>query len=166
MRNALLWGMLAVVLLVSNYLIVTKERILRHGDMVLVELAPRDPRSLLQGDYMALRYRINNKIASEVKEKSADGHIVVTLDENSVAQFQRIHRAQPALGSAERLLRFRKRGIVVRVASDAYFFQEGHAGFYQAARYGELRVDATGNAVLVGLRDVEFQSLQAIVVTQ
>jgi uncharacterized membrane-anchored protein len=41
----------------------------------------------------------------------------------------------------------------VRVATDAYFFQEGTSGKYASARYGELRVDDDGSSVLVGLRD-------------
>jgi uncharacterized membrane-anchored protein len=41
----------------------------------------------------------------------------------------------------------------VRVGSDAFHFQEGNAARYQRARYGELRVDAEGTSVLVGLRD-------------
>ncbi|MFX7329222.1 GDYXXLXY domain-containing protein, partial [Acinetobacter baumannii] len=33
-----------------------KEMLLKEGQLVLLPLAPVDPRSLMQGDYMALRY--------------------------------------------------------------------------------------------------------------
>jgi uncharacterized membrane-anchored protein len=47
----------------------------------------------------------------------------------------------------------------VRIAGDAFFFQEGQAAIYQPARYGELRVAGDGDAVLVGLRDGELRPL-------
>ena len=40
-----------------NWSIYQKEQTLRDGQLVLFELAPVDPRSLMQGDYMSLRYR-------------------------------------------------------------------------------------------------------------
>jgi len=51
------------------------------------------------------------------------------------------------------LLRFRKRGKSVRLASDAFFFEEGQWETYRGARFGEIRVDDAGSAVLIGLRD-------------
>ena len=39
-----------------NWSIYQKEQTLRDGQLVLFELAPVDPRSLMQGDYMSLRY--------------------------------------------------------------------------------------------------------------
>ena len=38
--------------------VLQKERLLRQGRPVLLELAPRDPRSLMQGDYMDLDYAL------------------------------------------------------------------------------------------------------------
>ena len=159
MRNAVLWGVLVVVLVTANVLIVAKERVLSEGEVMLLTLAPRDPRALLQGDYMTLDYQLARRVAREVDEASKDGYIVIVLDENRVAQFRRIHHRDQLLAPDERLLRFRKRGSLVRLASDAFFFQEGHGGVYQSARYGELRVNATGEGVLVGLRDRKFARL-------
>lgn len=162
MRNAVLWAVLIVVLVTANVLIVTKERVLSKGEVMLLTLVPRDPRALLQGDYMTLDYQLARRAAKQVDEASKDGYIVIVLDEYQVAQFRRIHHTDQPLATDERLLRFRKRGPFVRLASDAFFFQEGHGGVYQSARYGELRVDATGEAVLVGLRDREFARLTAV----
>ena len=50
----------------------------------------------------------------------------------------------------------------MRVAGDAFFFEEGQMERYEAARYGELRVDDHGDAVLVGLRDAELNRLGGI----
>ena len=44
-----------------NWSIYQKEQTLRDGQLVLFELAPVDPRSLMQGDYMSLRYSAIHK---------------------------------------------------------------------------------------------------------
>ncbi|MCI0507948.1 MAG: GDYXXLXY domain-containing protein, partial [Gammaproteobacteria bacterium] len=62
--NMILFGVLAVVLLLANYFIISKEQVLANGKVMLLDLAPRDPRSILQGDYMVLRYRMAADIAS------------------------------------------------------------------------------------------------------
>lgn len=146
------------VLAVVNGQILGKERILRKGETVLLELAPRDPRSLLQGDYMALRYRMAADVAAAAGLGSLDGRAVVELDPRGRASFVRLDDGQPLL-DGQRLLVFRKRGEAVRLASDAFFFEEGRGGVYASARYGELKVARDGEAVLVGLRDKDGEPL-------
>jgi hypothetical protein len=46
------------VLLVANFAIGQKEALIARGRPVFVALAPVDPRSLMQGDYMRLRFRL------------------------------------------------------------------------------------------------------------
>ena len=152
MRKRLLFGGLALVLIVANWAIWQKERVLATGDVMLLELAPVDPRSLIQGDYMRLDYALTRGIEKQ-RDWSYDGAVVVRLDDDGVATFVRRHDSGQPLAAGERLLRYRKRGNRVRVATDAYFFQEGSARKYAGARYGELRVDDDGASVLVGLRD-------------
>ena len=101
------------------------------------------------------------EIAAELGAISVNGHAVVKLDDHQVATFLRIHHEARPLLAGESLLRFKKHGQVVRVASEDYFFQEGHAGIYQSARYGEVRVNDAGKSVLVGLRDAEFRRMDA-----
>ena len=159
MRNIVLWAVLAVVLILANWSIVSKERVLANGEIMLIELAPRDPRSLLQGDYMALRYSLAQTIMGRLDAPfSATGVAVVRLDENAVASFVRLDGTDP-LAQDERLLLYRKRGESLRIAGEAFFFEEGQDEIYASARYGEVRVDASGDAVLVGLRDSEFNRL-------
>lgn len=146
-------AMTVVILALVNVEIVGKERILRDGTTVLLRLAPVDPRSLLQGDYMALRYAMAREVASAARAAGvSDGRIVIELGENREARFVALYDGQ-ALQASQALLRFRKRGDAVRLASDAYFFEEGQGQTWRNARFGELRVDADGDAVLVGLRD-------------
>ena len=145
--------MTLVILVIVNSQIAFKEGIVANGEKVLLRLAPRDPRSLLQGDYMALRYAIADEVARAAQQAGIrDGKIVVALARNGEAGFVDLYDGQP-LGTTQRLLRFRRRGDSVRLASDAFFFEEGQWETYADARFGELRVDEDGEAVLTGLRD-------------
>jgi uncharacterized membrane-anchored protein len=153
MRNALVVGGLVLVLAVPNALVLDKERLLADGTSVLLELAPVDPRSLIQGDYMRLDYAITRQIADSQQHWPRTGQIVVALDENGVARFARRHNGRTPLGPREHLLTYRRRRGRIRVGTDAFHFQEGHARRYQSARYGEVRVSRSGTSVLVGLRD-------------
>lgn len=150
-RSAFLAAGLALAIGLPGYAIVQKERVIATGDVVLLELAPVDPRSLVQGDYMRLRYELTG-FAEANDRWPRDGHIVVNVDSNRVATFARLDDGRP-LAPGELRLQYRKRGQSVRVATDAYHFEEGSARKYESARYGELRVAADGSSVLVGLRD-------------
>ncbi|MGH7637057.1 MAG: GDYXXLXY domain-containing protein [Gemmatimonadaceae bacterium] len=156
-----LFGGLGLVLGAVNFAIVDKERLLRNGTTMLVELAPVDPRSLLGGDYMRLDYAMARR--TEVGAGYGwprNGRMVVTLDERGVAQFARRYEGG-TLAPREHLLQYRIRGNRrMRIGSDAFFFEEGTGARYTDARYGELRVDVGGESVLVGLRDGELRPLR------
>jgi len=168
MRKALavLWAFLALIAV--NVSIADKERLLASGAVVYLELAPIDPRSLLQGDYMALNYAVADETrrrlqASRPAERTGDlapgdGRIVVALDERSVAGFRRLDDGQP-LASGEVVLRYRVRAGRLKFASNAFFFEEGQGPVYQEARYGEFRVDRDGDLLLTDLRGAALQRL-------
>jgi uncharacterized membrane-anchored protein len=147
------------ILVLVNSLIVGKQAILADGKIVLLQLAPRDPRSLLQGDYMALRYALADQVAGATQAAGiSDGRIIVELAPNGEAGFIGVYQGQE-LSQSQQLLRFRRRGEAVRLASDAYFFEEGQWETFAGARFGELRVNEDGDAVLTGLRDAEGNRL-------
>ena len=153
--NIVLAVTIAIVLTLINIEIVGKERIVRNGTTVLLRLGVQDPRSLIQGDYMALRYLMVNDVAREAKRSGMnDGIVVIELGELDEASFVSIYEGQQLL-DGQYLLRYRKRGDSVRLASDAYFFEEGSGQDYSRARFGEIRINTDGNAVLTGLRDAE-----------
>src|SRR5687768_8711777 len=122
MRSAFVFGGLILALAVPNYAIVQKERLLQNGTTVLVELAPVDPRSLMQGDYMRLNYAMSAGFVVQ-GDVPRDGHFVVRLDENGVARFVRVHRPGVPLVAGEHRLQYRRRGNRVRIGTDAFFFQ-------------------------------------------
>jgi uncharacterized membrane-anchored protein len=159
MRTALVAAGLALVLVIPNALVVQKERLLAGGTTMLLELAPRDPRSLIQGDYMRLDYAISRQIADSQRVWPRTGRIVVALDDKGVARFVRRHDDGTPLRAGEHLLVYRYRRGGIHVGTDAFHFQEGHAPQYLGARYGELRVAKSGTSVLVGLRDESLRPL-------
>ncbi|MCL1483253.1 MAG: GDYXXLXY domain-containing protein [Marinobacter sp.] len=57
-------GLLAllVALAMVNLSVFQKEQQLAHGKVVYLDLAPVDPRSLMQGDYMTLSFAIGQEI--------------------------------------------------------------------------------------------------------
>ena len=54
---AMIAGLL-ILLIAVNGTIRQRENLLQDGTRILLPLAPIDPRSLMQGDYMALRFQL------------------------------------------------------------------------------------------------------------
>lgn len=168
----------ALALAVPAALVVHKERVLAAGARVLLPLAPRDPRSLLQGDYMELRTVVASEALAALshngdartdakqgdggrdgrdgRDEARSGRIVVQVDGDRVATFVRIDEGQP-LRPDELRLKFRVRGQQwsrhVRVGAEELFFEEGASARFARARFGEVMVDGDGDTVLVGVRD-------------
>ncbi|GAA3916508.1 GDYXXLXY domain-containing protein [Litoribacillus peritrichatus] len=159
-----------------NWSIVQKEHQLSDGRMVYLELAPVDPRSLMQGDYMALNFKVaveirrhlskNDETPSDLKElMTQDGYVVVTLDQNRIGQFKRLASNQAdeqALSEDEMLLKYRIRDDAIKFATNAFFFQEGHADIYDNARFGQFRVSEEGELLLSGMYDEQLRLLEAV----
>ncbi len=57
-RKWLSIAVIIVALIMVNISIYQKQHLLAKGDIIILELAPVDPRSLMQGDYMALSYAL------------------------------------------------------------------------------------------------------------
>jgi uncharacterized membrane-anchored protein len=153
-------GVLAV-LGVANTAIVQKERLIARGQPVFVELAPVDPRSLMQGDYMALNFRIPSDAmpAPERRLGVRRPQVVARRDARGVAVITRADDGQPLAAGEIRIELTPKSGRWMLV-SDAWFFREGDAQRWAAARYGEFRVVDSGQALLVGLADEALQPIR------
>ena len=161
MRKALAILAGVLVLSLANYAIHTREAILRDGSVVRLRLAPVDPRSLMQGDYMALRFEVADEAFGwrpGGTDESADGYVVLGLDARRVGHFERLY-AGGGLAANEIRIRYRIRRGVPRFATNAYFFQEGEMARYAQARYGEFRVSEGGEAILVEMLDEDLQAL-------
>ena len=148
-----------LMLAAVNWGIYGRERLLETGQVVLLELAPIDPRSLMQGDYMALRFKVADEAFGRGRSKIAeDGRIVVRIGERGVGSFVRRDGGEP-LAPGEARLRYRVREDKVKFATNAYFFQEGTASQYARARYGEFRVAPDGEMLLTHLVGETFERL-------
>ena len=162
-----------IVLAGVNVSIFSKENIKQNGDVIFLDLAPRDPRSLMQGDYMTLRFRLAQDIeatwrsartqdsasrnAGGADELPREGEVRwadIVLDDRHVASLAK------AGVPATLKIRYRMRKGAVWLGTNAFFFEEGSDQRYSGARYGEFRLDQTsGEAVLVGLRDAKLNAL-------
>lgn len=171
MRKVIALVGLILALGLINGSIIGKEQHLATGKVVFIELAPVDPRSLMQGDYMALNFGLSRDIYNALPKieqgkrwrhdvDASDGQVVVSLDQKLIASFVRIHQDE-ALSEGEMLLDYRVRDGAVKFATNAFFFQEGHAKTYESAQYGEFRVDDEGELLLVAMRDIELNKLVA-----
>lgn len=160
-RRALFWLGLVLVLAIVNWQIVDRRTLAQSGTTMLVELRPADPRSLIQGDYMRLAYADPFPAGLDRKALTRTGTLVVGLDAKKVARFVRLDEGG-ALAPGQHRLRYRLEGKAggVRLSSDSFLFQEGHADVYAAARYAVLKVAANGDALLVGLAEGAGRTLQ------
>lgn len=157
---------LVIVLGLVNWSIVGKEKHLSEGRLVFLDLAPVDPRSLMQGDYMALNFRLANDIRNALintggelrKLDNMDAYVVVSLDKRNIAAFNNIYDKQ-TIEDSEILMRYRIRNGFIKFATNAFFFQEGKGEIYQTARYGAFRVDGAGELLLVSMHDKDLNKL-------
>lgn len=142
------------LLIIVNTSILSRERLIEEGRIVLLELAPVDPRSMMQGDYMALQFKAARDAFPTTVARAAavDGRLVLTQDARGVAVYRRLDDGGQ-LATDELRIRYRVRHGAPRLATNAWFFEEGHAADYAKARFGEFRVAPDGEAILTGMRD-------------
>ena len=150
---------LLLVFGVMAYQINKKEGVLSDGELILMELRPVDPRSLMQGDYMTISYaetRINYDTLPPNR-----GYMIVRLDENRVAKRVRFQKNSDPLNEGEYRLRYFRSGTWdVNIGAESYFFQEGSAKRFEAAEYGGLRVLEDGHTLLANMYDSAFQIIE------
>jgi uncharacterized membrane-anchored protein len=152
-----------LILAVVNLSIYHKEQVLAHGQTVYLALAPVDPRSLMQGDYMRLRFQLESEMASRIpndRSQNADGYMIVSVNAQGVGELVRLQPGLPAgLASGQVAMRYRVREGQIKFASNAFFFQEGHADDYAHAKYGEFKVADDGELLLTDLRGEHLEQL-------
>ena len=157
MKTLLFWFGIVFTTTAAAWMIQQKEAILAEGRTVLLELRPRDPRSLMQGDYMVLRYALADQAPKDQLQRR--GQLVVKLDGNHVGSFVRLHDATP-LAADEQLIAYRSYDGLA-IGAESYFFEEGKGSTFDRAKYAELRVAVAGECLLTGLCDEQRQLLKA-----
>ena len=154
-----------------NWSIYQKEDQLANGQIAYLKLRPVDPRSLMQGDYMALRFEIADNVYAALPKNerrrwrynvdASDGFIVVTLDDKGRASYQRLYTKQTELAENELKIRYRVRNGSIKFATNAFFFQEGTGNIYEKAKYGQFRVSQDGDLLLAAMFDKDLKHLTA-----
>ena len=134
-----------------NWMIVDKEMLLDSAQSIYLELAPVDPRSLMQGDYMVLDYAVAREAQSKANATLKSGHLILKVDDRRVGQFARIDDGSP-LADEEVRVTF-TRNYRIHIGAESYFFEEGSGGEFAQAKFAELKVGSSGECVLVGLLD-------------
>lgn len=156
-----------------------KESLLANGVPLVLELAPVDPRSLMQGDYMALRFAIGQQInqignlnADLGLEQAASLRVYVTPSVNKkstlVALQNPVNKTIYWLGDQHvdlnelaALKMQRKQGSWLPNGVDAWFFPEGQSDYFEQARYGAFKSNKKGGGLLFQLLDAKAQPLAA-----
>ncbi|PJG84643.1 GDYXXLXY domain-containing protein [Conservatibacter flavescens] len=162
-----------LVLGIANYAIIKNENVLNSGIPIILKLAPVDPRSLMQGDYMELNYEILEQAQAalaEFKQGTYDSeqlthtHFYILLKQNKehVAEFCRLEVEPPTDFSncqpniylpLTAVSRWR-----VEMPGQSYFFPEGQGEHYAKAKYGEYRFN-NGKVLLYRLLDEQKKPL-------
>ncbi len=147
------------LLFLFNKSLIHKEETLKNGKLVLLELAPVDPRSLMQGDYMRLRYAIARNVSLDSISKR--GYCIVKMDDKGIAERIRFQEEVKPISKTEYAIRYNaKKWRNIDIGAESYFFQEGKGKKYEKAKYGGLMIDNNGKSVLVGLFDKDLQIIE------
>lgn len=89
-----------VLIVVVGGLIYQQEKIINNGAVTILKTRPVDPRDLFRGEYVILRYEIENdeKITSEAKEMDNGSILYIKLQEdtNGIAYVDEVTRKKPA----------------------------------------------------------------------
>ncbi len=137
-----------------GYQTMSNENLLENGTSIKLELQPLDPRSLLQGDYVQLRYTISSpdQARSELDQMHGQKRVKVVLrpGDNGLHEFDRFYREGETLQAGEVVMTGRTSGwrsIVYGIES--YFVPEGTGlEVERTARYAIVRVGSGGDALL------------------
>jgi uncharacterized membrane-anchored protein len=158
---------LLFILIAINLSIYQKEQHRKKGENLYLELAPVDPRSLMQGDYMALRFKVTNAIYDALKQqsnnpqshrlKASQGEAIIRLDKHRIGTFKALYTNQKLLKD-EILLYYRVRNAHIKLATNAFFFQEGSGKIYERAKYGHFRIK-NSHPLLVDMFDENLTRL-------
>lgn len=146
---------LVLILALANWHIVQKRAVIADGQILLLELRPADPRSLIQGDYMALALADPAMpSATVIRDLPYRGTVILALDENRVGRYVRPDDGSP-LHEGELRVQYRRHedwgDHRLDYGAQSFFFRSGEAERYERARFSMLRVAEDGSTVLTDL---------------
>ncbi|MAB59028.1 MAG: hypothetical protein CMO46_00625 [Verrucomicrobiales bacterium] len=157
-----------------------RDQLILTGKEILLELAPVDPLSLLQGQYMIINFALERE-EIEMKEEDVNSgridlspngsvRIVLRYNGSGVASFNRFKDDQ-LLASNEILFKIKARRrrengseyfYRIDVEQESFLFKENTEKKYETAKYGVFKVNQDGDYVLVDLADKDLNRLTVI----
>lgn len=149
---------------VAGFAIWQKQNLIANGQPVFVELAPADPRSLMQGDFMRLNFRLPGEVWKLAPPGVATDRplVLARRDERGVARLIGPFAEGAPLAPGELVIELSPKNGGWTLVTDAWFFREGDGERWEAARYGEFRVASDGRALLVGMADAELKPILSL----
>ncbi|MGB9097086.1 GDYXXLXY domain-containing protein [Erwinia sp.] len=171
LRKWLTGGVILLALVAVNVSIWQKEQLLKQGALMILQLAPVDPRSLMQGDYMALNYAITQPLQQEFNQQRqvcksvpgtpclpVSGKIIVDIDAQRQVTQASFDKGEPLTANQLRV-KYHLNAGTLTVGTNAWFFQEGQGKRFEHARYGAFRVGEDGTALLTALLDEQGREI-------
>lgn len=156
---------IAIALIAINININKKQDLIKNGEVLLFKLVPVDPRSIMQGDYMRLRFDLESKIVAGMDLWNTEntiiinhGHAIVEKDEKNIVSYVGIYKDQ-TIKDNQRLIPFKIRSRKVTFTTNAFYFQEGQANHFQQSEYGEFKMSKDGEILLVHMIDKDLKIL-------
>nr|WP_317890768.1 GDYXXLXY domain-containing protein [Paenibacillus arenilitoris] len=138
-----------------GYQAAASESLLTGGTEIKLRIEPVDPRSMLQGDYMTLRYAISTPpqaIAAELESRPGLSRIKVVLrpDASGAYVFDRLYKDGEKLADGEIMIKGKASGWqTVYYGIETYFVPEGTGRDAERnAKYAYVRVNGRGDAML------------------
>jgi uncharacterized membrane-anchored protein len=148
----------AVLMLVSvNWQIWQQEDLLARGRSVYFEIGPVDPRSLMQGDYMAISFPALAPVVRGCRDQPVCD-VVIKLDERGVVISAR-QQDQLRPAADELAVRLTVRNGQLAPGSSEWFFAEGEAQRWAKARYAQFRILPDGRSALSQLHRPQLEKL-------
>ncbi|WP_208812018.1 GDYXXLXY domain-containing protein [Paenibacillus brasilensis] len=151
---------IALQLGIIGFQTVRSENLLATGASIKLKLAPVDPRSLLQGDYVMLNYDISTPPPSSrtplQEEDWMRGKVKVVLTPGSQGVYiaNRLYQDGEKLANHEIVLNGQWDGSRIQYGIENYFIPEGTGRTVeQNAHYAYIRVSRNGDALLERLAE-------------
>ncbi|MEH7222668.1 GDYXXLXY domain-containing protein [Bacillus sp. JJ1566] len=152
------WSLIGLILLLQigflGYQIGSNESLLKNGKEITLELAPVDPRSVMQGDYVILRYEIAE--VNELKNVHSGNRVYILAKEDKDGIYQReeiltsIDPKKYQLAEDEVLIAGKYNGYnEVILGIESYFVKEGTGlDLQRDAKFAKVKISKNGNALL------------------
>jgi uncharacterized membrane-anchored protein len=158
-RKQIFFAVVALQILSLFGMIGFKSSVLITGQTIILKSVPVDPRDLMRGDYVRIRWAIADldrmMKGDGAKLEIGDGIYVLLEKGNPDWKPTAISSERPSLDEDQAVIKgtvigLRPLSIQVDYGMDSYYVPEGKGREYERIKYWEVKVNRRGNAVLKG----------------